>query len=181
VVLPVEADINPSETEHIPERAVSHVEDVPPEEPVITHTATILPFNKAPMVAEGVWSPQRWFDWVTNGKLTGMALNLAKHALLQGQQQGTAVLEVSPRYDVLAHQSYETLKSCLLQDYPQLELQLAMVEPIAETPAQIEERRLVELKQRAEVAFLADPIVQNLMKTFNAQLISESLIVGEKR
>jgi hypothetical protein len=28
---------------------------------------------------------------------------------------------------------------------------------------------------------LADPIVQNLMKTFNAQLISESLIVGEKR
>ena len=110
-----------------------------------------------------------------------MALNLAKHALLQGQQQGTAVLEVSPRYDVLAHQSYETLKSCLLQDYPQLELQLAMVEPIAETPAQIEERRLVELKQRAEVAFLADPIVQNLMKTFNAQLISESLIVGEKR
>ena len=29
-------------------------------------------------------------------------------------------------------------------------------------------------------AFLAD-LVQNLMKTFNAQLISESLIVGEKR
>jgi DNA polymerase-3 subunit gamma/tau len=153
-------------------------------ETVVAPTATILPF-KTPatiVVAEGLWSPQRWFDWVMNNpSLTGMALNLAKHALLQGQQQGTAVLEVSPRYDVLAKQSYETLKNRLLQDFPQLELQLAMVEPIAETPAQLEERRLVELKQRAEVAFLADPIVQNLIKTFDAQLISESLIVGEKR
>ncbi|MDO8415940.1 MAG: DNA polymerase III subunit gamma/tau [Agitococcus sp.] len=177
VVLPVEAELKTPVFEAV----------VPEEkkvETVVAPTATILPF-KAPavvVVAEGLWSPQRWFDWVmNNSSLTGMALNLAKHALLQGQQQGTAVLEVSPRYDVLAKQSYETLKNRLLQDYPQLELQLAMVEPIAETPAQLEERRLVELKQRAEVAFLADPIVQNLIKTFDAQLISESLIVGEKR
>lgn len=177
VVLPVEAELKTPVLEAV----------VPVEkeiETVVVPTATILPF-KAPaivVVAEGLWSPQRWFDWVmNNSSLTGMALNLAKHALLQGQQQGTAVLEVSPRYDVLAKQSYETLKNRLLQDYPQLELQLAMVEPIAETPAQLEERRLVELKQRAEVAFLADPIVQNLIKTFDAQLISESLIVGEKR
>ncbi len=156
----------------------------PAIEPVVAEvipTATILPF-KAPVIAEGLWSPQRWFDWVMNNSaLTGMALNLAKHALLQGQQVGTAVLEVSPRYDVLAKQSYDTLKNRLLQDYPQLELQLAMVEPIAETPAQLEERRQVELKQRAEVEFLADPIVQALIKTFDAHLLTESLIVGEKR
>ena len=88
---------------------------------------------------------------------------------------------MSPRYDVLAKQSYDTLKNRLLQDYPQIELQLAMVEPIAETPAQLEERRTLELKQRAEVAFLADPIVQTLIKTFDAHLLTESLIVGEKR
>lgn len=177
VVLPVEAELKTPVFEAVAPEEKKVETDVAP-------TATILPF-KTPatiVVAEGLWSPQRWFDWVMNNpSLTGMALNLAKHALLQGQQQGTAVLEVSPRYDVLAKQSYETLKSRLLQDYPQLELQLAMVEPIAETPAQLEERRLVELKQRAEVAFLADPIVQNLIKTFDAQLISESLIVGEKR
>jgi DNA polymerase-3 subunit gamma/tau len=180
VVLPVEAELKTP----VLEAVVPEEKKVEMVERVVAPTATILPF-KTPatiVVAEGLWSPQRWFDWVMNNpSLTGMTLNLAKHALLQGQQQGTAVLEVSPRYDVLAKQSYETLKNRLLQDYPQLELQLAMVEPIAETPAQLEERRLVELKQRAEVAFLADPIVQNLIKTFDAQLISESLIVGEKR
>ncbi len=171
----------------LPVEAVKIIEPEPlapvivPVEVEAIPTATILPF-KMPVIAEGLWSPQRWFDWVMNNSaLTGMALNLAKHALLQGQQVGTAVLEVSPRYDVLAKQSYDTLKNRLLLDYPQLELQLAMVEPIAETPAQIEERRTIELKQRAEVEFLADPIVQTLIKTFDAHLLTESLIVGEKR
>lgn len=177
VVMPVEAELKTPVLEAVTPVAME-------VETVVVPTATILPF-KAPavvVVAEGLWSPQRWFDWVmTSSSLTGMTLNLAKHALLQGQQQGTAVLEVSPRYDILAKQSYETLKNRLLQDYPQLELRLAMVEPIAETPAQLEERQTAELKQRAEVTFLADPIVQNLIKTFDAQLISESLIVGEKR
>ncbi len=165
-----------AETVAVPEPSVEVIK----VEAEPTATATILPF-KAPIATEGLWTPTMWFDWVMASSLSGMALNLAKHALLQGQLRGSAVLEVSPRYDVLAKQSYETLKTHLLQSYPQLELQLAMVEPIAETPTQIEERLLAEHKQRAEIEFLADPLVKTLIKTFDAHLIPESLIVGEKR
>ncbi|PTQ88445.1 DNA polymerase III subunit gamma/tau [Agitococcus lubricus] len=145
-----------------------------------TTTATILPFQPAP-VPEVLWTPQRWYAWVMKSGLTGMVLTLAKHALLQGQQQGVAVLEVSPRYDVLVTQSYDTLKARVLQDFPKLELQLTLVEPVAETPLQIEERLLAELKQRAEQEFLADPTVKALIHTFNAHLVPDSLIVGDKR
>jgi len=109
------------------------------------------------------------------------SLSFAKHSLLQGLKAGVAVLEIAPRHEVLAQQSYDTVKARIVQAYPHIELQLAMVEPIAQTPLQIEEQRILAQKKQAEAEFLADPIVQNLLNTFNAQLISQSLIVGEKR
>ena len=85
VVLPVEAELKTP----VLEAVVPEEKKVEMVETVVAPTATILPF-KAPstvVVAEGLWSPQRWFDWVMNNpSLTGMTLNLAKHALLQGQQ-----------------------------------------------------------------------------------------------
>jgi hypothetical protein len=97
--------------------------------------------------------------------LTGMASSFAKHSLLQGQKLGTAVLQIAPRHEVLAQQAYETVKKRLLQDFAQLELQLALVEPIAQTPLQLEEQRLLAIRQQTQAEFLADPMVQNLMQT----------------
>jgi DNA polymerase-3 subunit gamma/tau len=140
-----------------------------------------LPFVAKESADEALWTPLAWLDWVVGSGLTGMALSFAKHSLLQGLKAGVAVLEIAPRHEVLAQQSFQTLKTRLLQAYPQIELQLTLVEPIAQTPLQIEEQRTLAQKKQAETEFLADPIVQNLLNTFNAQLISQSLIVGEKR
>ena len=85
--------------------------------------------------------------------LTGMALSFAKHSLLQGSKAGVAVLEIAPRHEVLAQQSFQTLKTRLLQVYPQIELQLTLVEPIAQTPLQIEEQRTLAQKNRPKQSF----------------------------
>lgn len=148
-------------------------------------SATVLPFQQTTVQNaandELIWTPQAWYDWVISSGLSGMALSFAKHGLLQGQKSGTAVLQIAPSHEVLAQQAYETVKKRLLQDFAQLELQLALVEPIAQTPLQLEEQRLLTIRQQAQAEFLADPMVQNLMQTFNAQLIVDSLIVGDKK
>ena len=156
----------------------------PEPEPEPEPSATILPFQQKTQAAandELIWTAQAWYDWVMNSGLTGMASSFAKHSLLQGQKSGTAVLQIAPRHEVLAQQAYETVKKRLLQDFAQLELQLALVEPMAQTPLQLEEQRLLAIRQQAQVEFLADPMVQHLMQTFNAQLIVDSLIVGDKK
>ena len=153
----------------------------PEPEPEPEPSATVLPRQQTAANDELIWTPQAWYDWVMSSGLTGMASSFAKHGLLQGQKLGTAVLQIAPRHEVLAQQAYETVKKRLLQDFAQLELQLALVEPMAQTPLQLEEQRLLAIRQQAQAEFLADPMVQNLMQTFNAQLIVDSLIVGDKK
>ncbi len=156
---------------------------LPEPEPEPEPTAQILPFVAPTETVrdENIWTPHTWFEWVSESALSGMALSFAKHCLLQGSKAGVAVLEIAPRHEVLAQQSYETVKTRLLANFPQMDLQLVMVEPIAQTPFQLEEQRILVQRQRAEAAFLADPVVQNLLNTFNAHLISQSLVVGDKR
>jgi DNA polymerase-3 subunit gamma/tau len=161
---------------------------LPPE---TAKSATILSFPAvAPSVPEatpseplenGHWSPEAWSRWVLSSDLSGMALNLARHVLLVGKQSGDAVLELSPRHEIMANRALETLLARLRQDFPAMNLQRESREPSGLTPLEIEQERQRLERAAARDAFLADGMVQALIRAFDADLVEETLIVGEKR
>ena len=168
--------------------AIPDKDSLPPD-PV--KSATILSFPAtAPAIPEtapaepleiGRWSPEVWSRWVVSSDLSGMALNLARHVLLVGEQNGNAVLELSPRHEIMANRALETLLARLRQDFPAMNLQRESREPSGLTPLEIEQERQRLERAAARDAFLADGMVQALIRAFDADLLEETLIVGEKR
>ncbi|HEX5277616.1 MAG TPA: DNA polymerase III subunit gamma/tau, partial [Fluviicoccus sp.] len=158
-------------------------------DPEPAKTATILSFPAAapaepevsPEPETGAWSPERWSRWVLTSDLTGMALNLARHVLVTGEQAGEAVMELSPRHEIMANRALDTLLARLQQDFPHMRLRRESREPSAMTPLEIEQERQRVERADAKAAFLADSVVQALMQAFDAELLDETLIVGEKR
>jgi DNA polymerase-3 subunit gamma/tau len=158
-------------------------------EPEPAKTATILAFPAStpaepevvPEPETGAWSPQRWSRWVLASELSGMALNLARHVLVTGEQAGEAVMELSPRHEIMANRALDTLLARLQQDFPTMRLRRESREPSGMTPLEIEQERQRVERADAKAAFLADGVVQSLMQAFDAELLDETLIVGEKR
>ncbi len=150
---------------------VSVVTELPPEsvpEPLILEAA------KAP-----AWTPESWADWVESAGLSGAALNLARHALMQVDANDRWQLCLSPRHQMLAAgQALVQLQTRFQAQYPQQRFDLLMQEPAGETPANRRQRIKTERLAEAEAAVLADPVVKSLMTTFNAQIVPDSLILN---
>ncbi|MDO8330269.1 MAG: DNA polymerase III subunit gamma/tau [Fluviicoccus sp.] len=157
------------------------VEPSAPSEP--PKTATILPFPVAPVVEPetGDWTPEGWSAWVVRSELSGMALNLARHLLLTGSRTGEAVMELSPRHEIMANRALDTLLALLQQDFPQMQVRREAREPSGPTPLEIEQERQRAERAAAKEAFLADGAVQALIQAFDARLLDETLVIGEKR
>lgn len=142
--------------------------------------ATILPFP-TPVKEDADWTPESWTAWVQRSELSGMALSVARHALLTGTKQ-EARLELSPQHDLMAARALEPLLARLAQDYPDMAVRRESCEPSGMTPLEIEQERQRVARADATQAFLADNAVQALMQAFDARLLEETLMIaGEKR
>lgn len=126
------------------------------------------------------WTPVSWADWVDSSGLTGGALNLARHALMQVGEQGQWQLCLSPKHQMLAAgQALTQLQTQFQAQYPQHRFDLVMQEPNGETPASRRQRLREERLAQAETAVLADPVVKAVMTTFNAQIVPDSLVIND--
>jgi len=126
------------------------------------------------------WTPVSWADWVDSSGLTGGALNLARHALMQVGEQGQWQLCLSPKHQMLAAgQALTQLQTQFQTQYPQHRFDLVMQEPNGETPASRRQRLREERLAQAETAVLADPVVKAVMTTFNAQIVPDSLVIND--
>lgn len=126
------------------------------------------------------WTPVSWADWVDSSGLTGGALNLARHALMQVGEQGQWQLCLSPKHQMLAAgQALTQLQTQFQAQYPQHRFDLVMQEPNGETPASRRQRLREERLAQAETAVLADPVVKAVMTTFNAQIVPDSLVMND--
>lgn len=126
------------------------------------------------------WTPVSWADWVDSSGLTGGALNLARHALMQVGEQGQWQLCLSPKHQMLAAgQALTQLQTQFQAQYPQQRFDLVMQEPNGETPASRRQRLREERLAQAETAVLADPVVKAVMTTFNAQIVPDSLVMND--
>jgi len=176
--MPVSMAVVSAEAPPVPVAVIPTLEPGLQEPPA--PVATILPFP-TPVKEDADWTPESWTAWVQRSELSGMALSVARHALLTGTKQ-EARLELSPQHDLMAARALEPLLARLAQDYPDMAVRRESCEPSGMTPLEIEQERQRVARADATQAFLADNAVQALMQAFDARLLEETLMIaGEKR
>ncbi len=182
-VAPVEADSGVNAPEKKPLTPAAPVPPVAlrsePQTEVIPEPKLVSKPEPEPQPTSD-WTPVSWADWVDSSGLTGGALNLARHALMQVGEQGQWQLCLSPKHQMLAAgQALTQLQTQFQAQYPQHRFDLVMQEPNGETPASRRQRLREERLAQAETAVLADPVVKAVMTTFNAQIVPDSLVIND--
>ncbi|MXR37150.1 DNA polymerase III subunit gamma/tau [Craterilacuibacter sinensis] len=111
------------------------------------------------------------------GPRMGTVRMLAQNAVLKSWQGGALVLAVPESFRHLASRDYQDkLRTVLAEHFGHtLELSVTVEETGAETPAMRDARNRHELRQEARVVLENDPVVQQLVREFDATLLTDTI------
>ena len=125
---------------------------------------------------------QPWHAVVPQLKLSGRANELIKHCLLESHENGIISLILNKdSEDLLADTTKQEIQSALVSFYGadvRLDLCVAKTKTAnneAETPAQRNDRKILETQQQAQHNIETDPFVRELQSRFNAQIVPGSI------
>lgn len=130
-----------------------------------------------PALKRGTIAPQAWDSILPQLPLTGMSKALASHCTLDSFTGGVATLQLSSRHESLINDSVKSKIGKALSDFQGEDVKIKMMlsEHKPDSPAE-KVRRMAEQRQHeAEASIEADPIVQNLKKVFNAEVVPGSV------
>ncbi|MDF2445917.1 MAG: polymerase subunit gamma/tau [Moraxellaceae bacterium] len=162
---------------------VSNVVPFPPAAPAVTVPPSAVPEPEvrrpAPVTPGdpvGICTPASWEQWVRDSGLAGGAMNLARHTALVALEDGSFELQLSARHEILASGlSFGQVEAAFARHFPGFRLRLAKKEPAYTVPMQViaarKQARLVE----AEQTLRNDPVVQVLMRDFQADILPDSI------
>ena len=128
---------------------------------------------------------QPWYAVVPQLQLSGRANELIKHCLLDSHENGIISLILNKdSEDLLADTTKHEIQSALVNFYgDEVRLDLRVAESTItadadkqnETPAQRNDRKILETQQHAEHNIETDPFVQELQSRFGAQIVPGSV------
>ena len=119
-----------------------------------------------------------WSHVVKQLTVGGMVRQLAANCVIKEKTPDTLHLVLAPNYAQLKTKAVEEkLKAALIQYYQQVNLQVLidLAESEQESPAQRDTKALEQRRQAALDTIKNDPIVNELVETFNAQIAPGSI------
>lgn len=120
---------------------------------------------------------QAWDALIPQLQLTGLTLALANHCILQEQTENSIrlILDKS-QIALLNDKQQERLAQAITHYYQKpIHLQITPGDTNHSTPAAKQRQQKHQQQQAAEKALDEDPLLQNLLKTFDAKLIPGSI------
>lgn len=120
---------------------------------------------------------EQWLDIVKQMNLTGMMQQLALHAAPESWDQDhiDLVVDVSNKA-IASDERKKALKTALKTHLGDgMKVDIRIDNPVAETPAQRKVRLNAERQQQAEHAIRTDPVVEELVSTFDATIAGSSI------
>ncbi|MGL6071745.1 DNA polymerase III subunit gamma/tau [Craterilacuibacter sp.] len=148
-----------------------HMDDASPAD-----DETYVPLDEAvpePLVFDG-----NWLALVSEiGPRMGTVRMLAQNAVLKSWQAGEMILAVPESFRHLASRDYqEKLRTVLAEHFGHaLDLKVVIEETSAETPAMRDARNRHELRLEARAVLENDPVVQQLVREFDATLLTDTI------
>jgi len=142
-------------------------------------TATIVPEASAAQAPAGAarWRDPEWSSLVSTLGLAGSVRMLAGNCALERRSGNTVFFSLDPRSEsLLTRPRKEAIAQALSKHFgEELEVDISVAEPSAETPHQAQTRIADERIDAARAALESDPNVQTLKNMFGAELKTESI------
>ena len=128
-------------------------------------------------VATGSAEAESWSELVEALALSGVARMIAEHGIGTRLEDGTWRLVLDTDHDTLLNDTQVRNVRRAMSEHlgKSIELEVAVGDPGAETPAQRRERIALERQQRAVAALESDENVQSLLEEFDGRLDLDSV------
>lgn len=120
---------------------------------------------------------EQWLDTVKSMDLIGMTQQLALHAAPESWDAGHLKLVVDISNQAIASEERQKALVKALKSHlgERIRVSIRIDDPTAETPAQRKSRLLAERQKKAEQAIRTDPVVEELVSTFDATIAGSSI------
>lgn len=139
----------------------------------------VAPISKETIETVKIQTPpdQAWSEVVKAMNLSGMTAAIAKHCIVEKMTEDEVILAIDPSQSILLNKKHEERLAQGLCDYfkKTIKLSIRVGQESMQTPAAQEQEKNVQRKIQAQDAILKDPNVQQLITTFNATLVPESI------
>ncbi|PWB14799.1 MULTISPECIES: DNA polymerase III subunit gamma/tau [Acinetobacter] len=138
-----------------------------------TETAKLMPqdiLRVQEQVLEGEWTLGKWEFWFRHSELSPAVQELAQHGLMTGQIDAESVFHIPEQYQQLLGQSQHALEQALKNQWPNTLFKIEYGAVTDTTPYLLQHQRKERAYQRAEELLQTEPVVRDLIQSFDAEL-----------
>jgi DNA polymerase-3 subunit gamma/tau len=138
-----------------------------------TETAKLMPqdiLRVQEQILEGEWTLGKWEFWFRHSELSPAVQELAQHGLMTGQIDAESVFHIPEQYQQLLGQSQHSLEQALKNQWPNTLFKIEYGAVTDTTPYLLQHQRKERAYQRAEELLQTEPVVRDLIQSFDAEL-----------
>lgn len=138
-----------------------------------TETAKLMPqdiLRVQEQVLEGEWTLGKWEFWFRHSELSPAVQELAQHGVMTGQIDAESVFHIPEQYQQLLGQSQHSLEQALKNQWPNTQFKIEYGAVTDTTPYILQHQRKEQAYQRAEELLQTEPVVRDLIQSFDAEL-----------
>ncbi|TCB79505.1 DNA polymerase III subunit gamma/tau [Acinetobacter sp. ANC 4173] len=121
-------------------------------------------------VLEGEWTLGKWEFWFRHSELSPAVQELAQHGLMTGQIDAESVFHIPEQYQQLLGQSQHALEQALKNQWPNTLFKIEYGAVTDTTPYLLQHQRKEQAYQRAGELLQTEPVVRDLIQSFDAEL-----------
>ncbi|HEX5381025.1 MAG TPA: DNA polymerase III subunit gamma/tau C-terminal domain-containing protein, partial [Acinetobacter sp.] len=155
------------------EQPEPEIESLPTPTASNTETAKLMPqdiLRVQEQVLEGEWTLGKWEFWFRHSELSPAVQELAQHGLMTGQIDAESVFHIPEQYQQLLGQSQHALEQALKNQWPNTLFKIEYGAVTDTTPYLLQHQRKERAYQRAEELLQTEPVVRDLIQSFDAEL-----------
>lgn len=121
-------------------------------------------------VLEGEWTLGKWEFWFRHSELSPAVQELAQHGVMTGKIDAESIFHIPEQYQQLLGQSQHSLEQALKKQWPNTLFKIEYGAVTNTTPYILQHQRKEQAYQRAEELLQTEPVVRDLIQSFDAEL-----------
>ena len=147
----------------------------PTETSVVTApvNANLMPqdiLTLQPQTLEGEWTVDKWEYWFRNSQLSPAVQELAQHGIMSGNIDGESIFHIPKKYEALVTQLQHVLEQAIREQWSNVHFQIRFEDVDDVTPYALQHVRKEKAFARAKELLHAEPVVKDLLKSFDGEL-----------
>lgn len=121
-------------------------------------------------ILEGEWTLGKWEFWFRHSELSPAVQELAQHGVMTGKIDAESIFHIPEQYQQLLGQSQHSLEQALKKQWPNTLFKIEYGAVTDTTPYILQHQRKEQAYQRAEELLQTEPVVRDLIQSFDAEL-----------